>query len=296
MSPLKTMSKEYGRGLLVRLIVFVYVISIFCCCLLTPMWYSGIADLGSWGLIIGATLFLVMVVIVPLLGTGFIVYQRNRALDEALTPLGLQGQAHDIVWRAYHGQVGDREVTARFYRGPSFELCVAVPAQTRAVISRASAAVPQLARTFSYKPLPFAEPELAGLSITGADEGWLRGLLATPDVRAAVARLMQAADNWAALQQIIVSPTMVQLWLYRNMNLWRYDITAEAARQWLADLLLLAEAIEGLPAPHEPLEELAFERLARSDWSKVIWVMVAALLVGLPLCGILIAGLLLALS
>jgi len=295
MSPLRTMSKEYGRGLVVGSIVFVYVVSIFCCCLLTPMWYARIANLGSWGLIIGAMLFLVMVVVVPLLGAGVLIQQRNRALDRALTPLGLQGQAHDVVWREYRGSVDEREVTARFYRGPSFELGVAVPAQTRAAISHSSAVIPQLARTFNYKSLPFTEPGLAELSIAGADEGWLRELLAAPDTQAAVARLMQAADDWVALQQIVISPTRVTLWLYRNKNLWRYDISPEETGQWLADLLLLAEAVEGLPAPHEPLVESALEQIARSNWNKWIWILVAVLLVGIPLCGIVIAALLLSL-
>jgi hypothetical protein len=296
MSPLRTMSKEYGRGLIFRLIVPVYIISIFCCCLLPPICYSGVADVGSWGLIIGAALFVVMVVIVPLLGAGFIVYQRNRALDEALTPLGLQGQAHDIVWRAYHGRVGRRDVTARFYRGPSFELGVSIPTRTRAAISPAAVIIPRLAQAFNYQPLPFVEPELADLSISGLDEAWLRQLLSAPEVRAAVGRLTQAAADWAALQQVIISPTGVKLWLYRNKNLWRYDIRPAETRQWLEDLLLLAQAIAELPVPREPLAESAFEEWARSDWSQAIWVMAAALLVGLPLCGALIAGLLLALN
>ena len=296
MSLLKTMSKEYGRGLLVGLIPVVYVPFIICCCLLTPMALSRFVNLETWGLIVGGLLFSVMMFVVPLLGAFLIIHRRNRALDDALTPLGLEGKAHDIVWRSYHGSIAGREVTARFYRGPSFELGVNIPARTRAAISRASAVIPALARTFNYQPMPFAEPELAHLSISGPDEGWLRQLLAAPDVRAAVTRLMQAADDWAALQQVIISPTGVKLWLYRNKNLWRYDISPEAAQQWLADLLLLAQAIERLPPPREPLEELALEQLARSDWSKVMWLVVIALGVGLPLCGILGAVLILALA
>lgn len=296
MSLLKTMFKDQARGMMVGLFSILYVLTIFCGCLLLPMWVSRVTDGGIWGLIVGAVLFSVMLFVVPALGAGFVIHRRNRALDDALTPLGLQGRALDIVWREYHGEVEGRAVTARFYRGPSFELGVSAPAQTRAAISRAAVVIPQLARAFNYQPLTFAGPELADLSISGPDGVWLRALLATPDVRAAVARLVLAADDWAALQQIVIGPVMVKLWLYRNKNLWRYEIEPAAARQWLADLLLLARSIEEIPPPREPVEESALEKVARSNWSKWMWVFVVVLAVGLPLCGALIAVLILTLD
>jgi len=177
MSLLKTMFKDQARGLMVGLFSILYVLTIFCGCLLLPMWVSRVTDGGIWGLIVGAVLFSVMLFVAPALGAGFVIHRRNRALDDALTPLGLQGRALDIVWREYHGEVEGRAVTARFYRGPSFELGVSVPAQTRAAISRAAVVIPQLARAFNYQPLTFAESELADLSISGPDEVWLRGII-----------------------------------------------------------------------------------------------------------------------
>jgi hypothetical protein len=296
MSLLKTMFKDQARGLMVGLVSVVYVFAIFCGCLLLPMWVSRVTDGGIWGLIVGAVLFSVMLFVAPALCAGFVIHRRNRSLDSALTPLGLQGRALDVVWREYHGEIEGRAVTARFYRGPSFELGVSVPAQTRAAISRAAVVIPQLARAFNYQPFSFAGLELADLSISGLDEAWMRAFLSTPDVRAAAARLVLAADDWAALQQIVIGPTMVKLWLYRNKNLWRYEIEPAAARQWLADLLLLARAIEEIPPPREPMQESALEKVARSNWNKWMWVFVVFLAVGLPLCGVLIAALMLTLD
>jgi len=89
---------------------------------------------------------------------------------------------------------------------------------------------------------------------------------------------------------------MVKLWLYRNKNLWRYEIEPAAARQWLTDLLLLARSIEEIPPPREPMQESPLEKVARSNWNKWMWAFVVVLAVGLPLCGALIAVLMLTLD
>lgn len=294
----KALSKDYLRGLILSAVSVIVVIPIFCVFVVVPLWYvSNNPNASMWALIVPLALFLLVMLGLPALGGGVVLYRRKRWLDDLLAPLGLQGKLYALSGREYRGMVEGREVIARFMRGPTFELYVQVPARTRATFSWATAVIGPLARMVKYQPLLFDEPELAGLSITGLDEGWLRALLAAPDVRAAAARLMQAANSWALLQQIIISPAAVQLRLYRNKNLWRYEISPEEARQWLADLLLLAGVIERLPEPQSPIAESSLEEVAREGrLNKLMLPVLLATLIGIPLCGILITVVILALD
>jgi hypothetical protein len=90
---------------------------------------------------------------------------------------------------------------------------------------------------------------LSGLHVFTRDEGWTRSLLVDPEARARIRRLMNAAEDWALVRQVVLEPEAFCLRLYRSRRLFTYEIRPEDVRQWLDDLHTLARIAEGVPTP-----------------------------------------------
>ncbi len=294
----KAMSTDYKRRLIVSALSTFIAVPLVCVCVFIPAGvFLSTPNASVWTLIIPAGLLCLLIVVGPVVTLLLTMYQRKRWLDTILAPYGLQGQTYGLSGREYRGTVEGREVIVRFARGPAFSLYVSAPAQTRVAFSHAGMVMAPLAKAVNYHPLAFGAPELAAFSISALEDSWLRELLAVHEVRAALVRLMQAAESWALLQQVIISPNFVKLWLYKNKNLWRYDISPEEAQQWLSDLLLLARAIECVPSPRQPVTESSLETFVRrGGMDRWVWVVIIVLVVGMPLCGALVTLLVLALA
>jgi hypothetical protein len=281
---LRAVSKDYARGIVISLISTLVVVPLACVLVFVPLWMVSQSDASIWVLIVPASLYLLI-----LLGGGsgavaWTFFRRKRWLDSVFTPLGLTGRAYMYSGRQYQGTVEGREVTARFYRGPTLDLYVGTPLQTRLGIAEQSQAGLAVASVFNRQPLPLDDPDLDAWSVFVLDEDWARSLLTHPEAKRLLQRLMGAGDNWALMQQVHLQPGAFYLRLYRNKNLFRYSITLEEARQWLDDMMALARVAEGLPAPQVTAEETSAERLVRSGRITPIVLIVIAVLFGIPLC------------
>jgi len=280
----KAVSGDYARSMLIGLLSTLIVVPLTCVLVFIPMGIVTRYDASIWVLIVPAALYLLI-----LFGGGFgalawALHRRKRWLDSLFTPWGLTGSRYMLNWRQYQGTVQGREVIARFYRGPTFDLYVGTPLQTHLSIAEKSRMGLAVAEMLGREPLPLDDPDLDGLSIFALDEDWAHSLLADPEAKSLLLRLMRAGEDWALIQQVYLQPGVFRLRLYRNKNLFRYGIEPEEAQAWLDDLLALARIAEGLPAPRVTAEESGAERLVRTGGVTSIGMIVVALLVGVPTC------------
>jgi hypothetical protein len=281
---LKAWSLGYVRSYVLGLIAPAIVLPLGCVCVLIPLWLVTESDASIWVLIISSSLYFLILVGGGLGVAGWVLHRRKRRLDTAFTPLGLVGKRYLLTGRQYHGTVEGRQVSARFYRGPMLELHLGTSLQTRFGVAEEGSTTLALAGLFGRQRLAMDDPDLSGLHIFALDEGWTHSLLADPEARTLIQRLMRAGESWALVRQVVLGPGALRLRLYRSKRLFKYEITPEEAQRWLDDLLALARIAEGLPAPTVTAEESSAERLVRSGGASRIGLTIAALLVGVPTC------------
>lgn len=170
--------------------------------------------------------------------------RRGRWLDSVFAPLGLKGSSYMLTGRRCQGVLDGRQVEVRFVKGPMLTLYVSTPLQTRLAVAERDAVI----GGFLGQELNTGDPDYADFKIYPRDEAWVRALLADPEAKAALLRLMNASE-WALIHQVILEQGHWLLRLYRNKGLFRYEIAPEEARQWFDDLLTLVRVGESLPAP-----------------------------------------------
>jgi len=286
----RAVSQDYARSMVTGLIAVLIVVPLTCVLIFVPLVLVQRFDLGIWVLVVGGALYLLIMIGGGWGAVGWTLLRRKRWLDSVFVPLGLAGRGYMLTGRQYQGVVEEREVTVRFYRGPTLDLHVSTPLQTRVGIGSRSQVGLAVAGMFNRQPMEFADPGMDAFSIFPLDEDWTASLLAHPGARRLILRLMTAGDSWALMQQVYLQPGMFYLRLHRNKNLFKYTITPEEARQWLDDLMALARVAEGLPAPQVTAKETPAEQLIRSGRiTSIVWI-VLALALGIPLCLLTIGG------
>jgi len=287
---LKAWSLDYGRSLILGLIAPAIVLPLGCVCVFIPLRLVTRFDASIWVLIVPSSLFF-LILNGGAFGTlGWVLYRRKRWLDAVFTPLGLTGKSYMLTGRQYHGAIEGRQVSARFQRGPRLELHLGTPLQTRFGVAEEGSTTLPLARLSGRQPLALDDPDLSGLHILALDEGWTRSLLADPEARRLIRRLMSAGESWALVRQVVLGPGTFLLRLYRSKRLFKYEITPEEARRWLDDLLALARIAEGLPAPSVTDEESSAERLVHTGGASRTALLIVALVVGVPTCTVALAA------
>ena len=288
---LRARFKDQMRGVVISLLSIAIVVPLACVLIFIPLWFANQPGASIWVLIVPASLFLLILLGGGWGAVGWAFYRRKRWLDALFIPWGLTGSRYMISGRQYEGAVQGREVIARFYRGPTLDLYVSTPLQTRLGIAEQSRTGLALAGMVGREPLALDDPEMDGLSIFALDEEWARSLLADPEAKSLLLQLMRAGESWVLMRQVYLQPGAFYLRLYRNRNLFKYGIEPEEAQAWLDDLLALARIAEGLPAPQVTAEESGAERMVRSGRTFSITLIVVALLVGVPTCIIAIGAL-----
>ncbi|OQY23577.1 MAG: hypothetical protein B6I35_03400 [Anaerolineaceae bacterium 4572_32.2] len=296
--------KDQMRGVVISLLATAIVVPLACVLIFIPLWFANQPGASIWVLIVPASLFLLILLGGGWGAVGWTFYRRKRWLDSLFTPWGLTGSRYMISGRQYQGTrtmierprtlierpAQGREIIARFYRGPTLDLYVGTPLQTRLGIAEKSGTSLTLAGMVGREPLPLDDPDLDGLSIFALDEEWAHSLLADPEAKMLLLRLMRAGESWVLMPQLFLQPGMFHLRLYRNKNLFKYGIEPEEAQAWLDDLLALARIAEGLPAPQVTAEESGAERMVRSGRTFSITLIIIALLVGVPTCALAIVA------
>ena len=170
---------------------------------------------------------------------------------------------------------------ARFYKGPTLDLIVTTPLQTRFVVATPNELSSTLSNGLNKPSLRISSVELQGMTISALDEDWFTRMCDTTEFAGGLARLLQAGESWALLRQVILSPGQILLTLYRNKFLFKYDFTTEEVKAWLDDLMTLLTLAESEPAPLITAELTNLEKTARSGklTRRAVWIVVAFFLV-----------------
>lgn len=251
------------RSLGIQLVSVLIVVPLFCLFIVVPLYLVNQHDVDVWVLAVSAGLFLLLLWGG---GAGYLVLtvtRRARRLDALFEPLGLSGSAYQLWFRQYHGSVAGREMAAYFRRGPTLEIEVPVPVQTRLSVTGRDVDTMMFAGLANRTPMDLADPSLDELAIFGLDEGWARTLLGRPEVADALRRLVRF-EGFFLRRQVLLTPGWLTLRLHGNRNLFRWDLDAGQVRGWFDALQELALAVEAAPAPRVTDEESGAERVARS--------------------------------
>lgn len=277
---LKTLSHDISRSFLIGFVALLIVIpaAILFVVLLYENNHNSISDIF---LILAGILWMAV-----FLGGMFLFitttnHRRKKWLDSVFTPLGLTGHRSMINWWQYEGSVADRSMTARFYRGPTLDLILSTTLQTRFGVSTPNELGSALADGLNKPPLRLSAPELLGMTAYALDEAWFNRLCESPEFANCLARLLRAGESWALIQQVILSPGQLQLTLYRNKNLFKYDFTTDKVKAWTDDLLRLLTLAENAQAPLVTAELTNLEKSARSGklTRRAVWIVIGFFLV-----------------
>lgn len=276
---LKTISHDISRGFLISFVALLIVIpgAILFLVLLYENNHRTISD----GFLIAAGIVWMGV----FLG-GMLLFitttnrRRKKWLDSVFNPLGLTGRRTMINWWQYTGSVDGREVLARFYKGPTLDLIVTTLLKTRFVVASPNELTSILSNGTNKLPMRVSASELQGLTISALDENWFTRMCDSTEFAGSLASLLHAGESWALLRQVILSPGQIQLTLYRNKNLFKYDFTTEEVKAWLDDLMTLLTLAESEPAPLITAELTNLEKTARSGklTRRAVWIVIGFLL------------------
>ena len=243
------------RGCIIRLIATVVVVPLALVLIIVPLILIQNSNNLS-----NTTVFLItavpMLLFFAIIFGGcliFIVVVRKRRsswLDAIFGQggLGLEGRSYLFNFRQYHGQLHGRKVDVYFYRGPTLDIFISTSLKTRFNIGDKNRIGLALARTMNRTPIEINEPAWQNLSVFALDADWMRRLLANPQAKTILLRLLTDRND-ALFRQVHLQPEGLYLKLYRNQNLFKYGLTAEQVNRWMSDLFTLAQIAESLPAP-----------------------------------------------
>ena len=195
-------------------------------------------------------------IITGVLGIGYLVglvvyvisslLRAGRMLDPVFTLAGLVSRSYWVFGRQYNGVIHKREVEIYFLPSQGISpalLNVRVGADlgTRVAIGHKR----PLLDCSDCEPLNVDELDVGHLRVYAEDEGRARSLLSDPASRAALRRLMEPLPMYCmddrgkpGFREVYLQPERV--WLRARPR----QMTETQLRQWLDDLLALAEAGE----------------------------------------------------
>lgn len=210
----------------------------------------------------GLALAMPMIFVALMLAAAAVVVGiRARRLDRAFVQWRLRGRQAGAAMRSWHGEVGGRAFDAWVHRGPTLELYLACAPATRGAIHRGGRLIRALSRAVaSRRPMDPPPIDLEGASCYADDEPWLRRLLARDEARAAVERLMRETPRAAAA--VFVAPNAVR-YMRRFQPLAELD--ANNLGHWVADLAILADAVDATGPSADGLEPSRLEEWARAS-------------------------------
>jgi hypothetical protein len=285
---LKAWGAGCTRSIIISLVVLFILFGAFIGLVILVFLLPIPADQRIYILLGGFFLILFLLIACALIWGVWSINRHSRKLDTALTPFGLNGNAYMLNGRQYHGLLNGRQADIYFYRGPSLDIYIASPLNTRLGIGLKGPRNQSTSFGLNSTDLVFNDPDLAHTSIFSLDERWGRELLDDPLARAAIVRLT-ALQPGLEFRNLSFQPDALHFHLH-HIN--PGTITAENLRIWVCDLLDLITIAESLPSPRVTAAASSLEqkaRLRRSDFTLpmvgiscgVIGLFTAILIVGL---------------
>ncbi len=198
-------------------------------------------------LMMGCFLFLFVIILAGVIVWGILSRQkRNQLLDHAFTPLGLQPQNYLLSGRQYAGTYRGRQVNVyfhisggRYLRTPVLEIYIRGNFRTRLGMGTKNI-LTRLGGTLTrQQPISLPDPAYEDLLIYPLDETWARTLLTNPQASSFIAHLI--GKDAPGVRALVYNPEALYLTLrHFSLNL----LTPDMVREWMSDLLDLAELAE----------------------------------------------------
>lgn len=268
-----------ARSTLLYVFVAVFVIGGFCILSALVVLLPIDQEIKSFVWVGFVILFMLMTVMGIAVAAVVIIRRRASKLDRVFVPLGLAGRGYLTNGRQYHGNYRGYDIHVYFSRGPTLQIYLDVRLGTRVGIGR-HGAIARLAADMSNKQaLPVDDPGFEHLAVYPDDIRWTRDLLADPQVREIVLRLIDE-DTAAELRTLSITPNAL-LWQSRYNPV--KHITPDSARGWINSLYELARIAQEMNSPAVLSKESILEHTTRTDRSKYTWP-----IVGIT-CGVIVA-------
>lgn len=223
----KMIFKDFSRSLLIIYISLLVVIPLSFIFIVILLWRDRYSQISDWVLI---AFFIVWeLIFLGGLAAFVIVVTRRRKkwLDSVFTPLGLVGHRYLINWWEYRGMIQGREVLVRFYKGPTLDLFIQTPLQTRFGVTTPDQPGLFIADLLNKTPMRVSNPRAQGLCVFALDEAWMNDFLSSDEVADALSRLVNAAGSWPLIRQVLLAPGLLKLTLYRNKNLFEVHFDSQ---------------------------------------------------------------------
>ena len=191
---------------------------------------------------------LISAVVTGILGIGYLlglaVYvvfaflRAGRVLDPLLASMGMASKNYLLFGRQYHGALEGREAEVSFMPSRALwptQLNIYVKADigTRVAMGRQR----PLLDCRDCARMDISAAEIPGLQVYAQEEGNASRLLTDAASREAMLRLLDDQDDYG-FREVYLQPERV--WLRAHPR----EMTAARFRQWLDDVLVLAEASE----------------------------------------------------
>jgi len=264
---LRAYGQGCARGTLIYVAVAVIVISGFCCLTVAASLIPMNEDLRLWVWVGVAITFMVTMIGGTIIWGVLTIRKRANKLDETFLPLGLKGRGYLMNGRQYHGAFRGYPMHIYFYRGPTMQIYLDVPLQTRLGIGRKSELARLAGGLVEREILDLDDPEFEHLAIYPDDHRWSADLFADPQAREVIVRLTRE-ETAAEIRSLSITPNAL-LWQSRYLPM--RVINPAAVRTWINDLYELARIAQGLTPPTETAVESALEQTTRTDRSKYTW-------------------------
>ena len=199
---------------------------------------------------------------IGILGAGYLIgltvfviasFRRaSHALDSVLTSAGLASESYLLFGRRYRGVIQGRHVEVTFVpaqgaNAAQLNVYVSASLGTRVAIARGK----PLLDCGDCPRVNLDESPLGGFQVYSRDGEYARRLLADSEVRDALERLLDGGDV-AGIREVYLQPE--RAWLRARPH----GLTEGLFRQWLDDLIALAEAGEKV-LEHRSAEDSDFQ-------------------------------------
>jgi len=244
---LKTWGEGCGRSLAFQIIVMAAAFSLFLIPALAISLWGGDRD-TNFGIFMG---ILILGILAGIAGTVIWgvsgIRKRAAHLDAIFEPWGLEGSAYLQNGRQYHGEINHHQVKIYFRRGPTLEIQIAAPLNTRAVVVFKSELGRISAELTEYESLVLNDPLFHHLSIYALDANWMNKILADDPGRKAIRTLMRVSGV-QELRQIFIQPEALKLIIRRvRIN----EINQQNVETWIDEMLTLLQTLKHAPNPQE---------------------------------------------
>ena len=258
------------RSCLVLLIVVPIVVLLAGAFIFVPLWLVQNNQWSPTVVLWGGTLFLSSILGFGVVFGTFVIRRRTKQLEAIFGAggLGLQGSYYLFQFRQYHGTINNRNVDVYFYRGPTIDIYLQTPLQTRFTVGDKNQPASLINAPLNQPLREAGDSGWLDLCVDALDQTWMHNFLGRQQARNSIRHLLQSNQD-AVLRQINLRPNAFELCFRHTTSVFAYHLSREEVQSWFADLFQIADIAERIPAPTITHQAGALEQLRQSNRDKL---------------------------